>query len=90
MGGICLADLFEGQHIGQRIHARAAIFFGNLDAHETQLAHFANGLQWELTAIVVFGRNGDDLVLGEFASGLAQHFVLFAEQAGGCGLVGDH
>ena len=39
-GGIDCGDLFNRKHALEEVTALSAVFFGNLDAHQTQLEEF--------------------------------------------------
>jgi hypothetical protein len=75
---VCFADLFEREDVGEGVHACAAICFGDFDAHEAHPAHFFDGGLGEFSALIMFGRDGRDLVFGKIAGGVADHFVFFA------------
>ncbi len=92
MGGIGLADLNQGQHVGQAVQAGPAVLFGHLDSHEAHLAHLADGRQRKFTALVEFGRNRRDLVLSKLACELADLLVLGCESQAWTGMsdFGDH
>src|SRR5215211_1304464 len=83
MRGIRFADLLKCQHIRERIHSCAAVFLRDLDPHKTHLAHCLDGRMRELTTLIELSRDRHDLVLGEIAGGITDHFVFFAERKEG-------
>jgi len=79
MRSVSGGDLHHRQDVGDRVHARTAVFFRHFDAHQTVLAQQADVLQRELAGtIVVFGA-GRDFFLRDTARNVLQHQLLFGK-----------
>src|SRR5690606_24630992 len=77
--GVGRGDLDHGQHVGHRVHARAAVLGRHLDAHQSVLAEHPDVVEWELAgAVVVFGTGGDHL-LADATRHVLDHQLLFGE-----------
>jgi hypothetical protein len=77
--GVAGGDLDHGQHVGHRVHARAAVFGRDFDAHQAVLAQGADVLEGELAAAVeVFGAGGD-LFARDAPRDVLDHQLLFGE-----------
>ena len=79
VGGVHLADLFQRQHVCQRVHACPAVFFGHFDAHEAHLAHLFDRLDGKFARFVELCGDRGDLFLGKVLCSLADHFVFLRE-----------
>ena len=79
MRRVGFGDLLERQHVGQGIHACAAVFFGDFDPHESHLAHLLDGVVGKFPAFVKLGRDGRDLFLRKIAGGVTDHFMFIVQ-----------
>jgi hypothetical protein len=72
-------ELLDGDRVGQRVAARAAVLLGERDAHEPELAELRDDLVREaLLAIELLGHRRD-LVAGEVADGLLDEAVVVGQ-----------
>src|SRR5690606_42147239 len=79
VGVVGRGALDQGQHVGHRVHARAAVLGRHLDAHQSVLAAHPDVVEWELAgAVVVFGTWGDHL-LADATRHVLDHQLLFGE-----------
>ena len=67
------------QHVGDRVHARAAVLVGHFDAHQAVLAEHLHVLDGEVTGPVVMLGAGCDPFLGDPSRDVLDHQLLFAE-----------
>ncbi len=77
VSGVHLVDLFQGQHVRQRVHTGPAVRLGHLDTHEAELAHLVDRLIRKFARLIVVGGHLGDLILGKFSRRVANHKVLF-------------
>ena len=77
--GIAGGDLDHRQHVGDRVHAGAAVFGRHFDAHQAVLAQQADVLQRELADPVEMLGAGRDLLLRDAPRHVLDHQLLFGE-----------
>ena len=74
-----VADLFEREHVGQRVHAGAAVLDRGEHAHQAELAKLRDDVDRELARLVARRRAGEDLVAREFTRHVADGDLLVGE-----------
>ena len=79
MRGVAGGDLDHRQHVGDRVHAGAAVLGRHLDAHQPVLAEQADVLEREFAGLVEVLGAGRDLFLGDAARHVLDHQLLFGE-----------
>ena len=77
--GIGGRDLDHRQHVGHRIHARAAVFGRHLDAHQAVLAQGADVVQRKLAAAIELLRGWCDHLLGDATGHVLDHQLFVGE-----------
>ncbi len=75
--GVYLGYLFHGKGVSHGIHAATAIVGWYHHAHQTQLAHFRNGLRGECLCVVSFDDSRQELCSSKISGSLLNHQVLF-------------
>ena len=77
--GVHARELLDGERVGERVAAAAAVLLGEGDAHQVQLPQLGDDLVGEgLRAVELLG-DRRDLALGEFAHGAADQLVVGGE-----------
>ena len=71
MRGVSLADLFQRQHVRQRIHSGSTVLLGHFDAHEAHLAHFLDGGVWELARLYAPDGHEKNLLTRAISAGVS-------------------
>ena len=79
--GVDCRDLFYGEDGAEEGGADAAVFFGNLDAHEAELKEAGDDFGRHLLGFVHLADEGRDLFAGELADGFLED-LLFGGEGG--------
>jgi hypothetical protein len=77
--GVDARELLDGERVGERVTAAAAVLFGERDAHQVQRAELGDDLIWERLGPVELLGHRRDLSLGEFADGAPDQLVVGGE-----------
>jgi len=72
-------DFDHGQHVADRIHARAAVLGRHFDAHQAELAHLPDVVERELAGLVEIRRHRRDALLRELARDRLDLQLLFGK-----------
>ena len=83
--GVDARELLDGDRVGQRVAARAAVLLGERDPHQPELAELGDDLVRE--ALLAVERLGDrrHLALGEVADGAADQLMVGRRGRSPCG-----
>ncbi len=69
-------ELLDGERVGERVAAGAAVLLGKRDPHQVELAQPADDVVRERVRPVELLGDGRDLLLGELADGSLQETVM--------------
>jgi len=78
-GGVDARELLDGQRVGQRVGARAAVLLGKGNAHEVQLAELGNQLVGDGLGAVELSGHRRHLALGELPHRAPDQLVVVGE-----------
>ena len=77
--GVHARELLDGQRVGQRVAARAAVLLGERDPHQAEVAELGDDLVREALLAVELLGDRRDLALGEVAHGAPDQLVVVGE-----------